>query len=62
MLTQKKHKKNQLAAIVQPALKIVSSAPDSKVKKLPTKEDGYKYPPANQFNTGYLKPKKNDPL
>jgi len=63
MLTQKKGRKNDLSTVKKAGAKIINlNSPDKKTAGKIKKEDKHKSPPMNEFNSGYLKARDNDPL
>ena len=63
MLTQKKDRKKDLKPIHNSSAIIIKISQPAPKKAMPEKKSNHhRLPPLNQFNTGYLKGRDNDPL
>lgn len=58
----KKENNTVLSIVKKPALKVIRMKPADKKKAPQPRRNAEKLPPRNQFNTGYIKARDNDPL
>jgi hypothetical protein len=63
MPSEKKNKKPALSVVVRKqGFKIIKMKPELPDREHSKKKNGHLSPPSDQFNSGYIKAKKNDPL
>jgi hypothetical protein len=63
MVSEKKGKNSSLSVVVRKTgLTIIKMKPELPAGGFSKKKNGHLSPPSNQFNSGYIKAKKHDPL